>query len=91
MEFEQNRWEHIDAQTGGFVFFVKKYFLHPLKAAISGFVLFFMLILIVKILKYFFISEYDFGIDLFDFIIASAGFILSFIISLLEAIRQKPY
>ena len=91
MEFEQNRWENIEAQTGGFLFYLKKYVFSPLKSAISGFVLFFMLILVIKILKYFFVSSYDFGIELFDFIIASAGFILSFLFALLEAIRNRPY
>ncbi len=91
MEFEQNRWENIEAQAGGFFYLLKKYFFRPLKSAISGFVLFFMLILLIKILKYFFINEYEFNIEIFDFIIASAGFILSYLFSILELTRYKSF
>ncbi len=91
MEFEQNRWNNIEAQAGGFIYKLKKYLFRPLKSAISGFVLFFILILSIKILKYFFITEYDFNIEIFDLIIAFAGFILSYLFALLEITRYKKF
>lgn len=75
--------------TGELKSFLNLYVLHPLKGGLWGFVIFFVLLLMVKYLGYVIGSQNEFLVDQTDLILSMVGFVLVFLIRLLENFKEK--
>lgn len=69
--------------------FLSLYVLHPLRGGLWGFLIFFVLLLMVKYLGYFIGSQNEFLVDETDLILSMVGFILVFLIRFLENFKEK--
>ncbi len=68
---------------------LKCFMYQPVCSGILGFILFFSVIFIVKLLSYFIGSLSSFSFDIYDLILAGLGFILSFLIKFLNNYKQS--
>ncbi len=67
---------------------LKNYVLNPIKLGIFGFMAFFSILLVTKIVSYWIGTYEDFSIDLNDALLSAVGFILVFLIKFLENFKE---
>ncbi|MBA4405643.1 hypothetical protein C0389_00030 [bacterium] len=67
---------------------MKSFFIRPCANGLCGFILFFLLILLMKFLQQIFGTERAISIELEDILLSAIGFILLFLIAFLKNFRQ---
>jgi hypothetical protein len=68
---------------------LKNYILLPLKSGIFGFAIFITILLVVKLFSYLFGTYSYFAIEISDIELSGIGFVLLFLIRLLENFKEK--
>lgn len=68
---------------------LKCFMYQPICSGILGFILFFSIIFIVKLLSYMIGTQSNLAFDSYDLILAGLGFILSFLIKFLNNLKEK--
>jgi len=67
---------------------MKRYFFIPTKAGIFGFITFFAILSVTKYLSYLIGTQLNFDIMIDDVLLSSIGFLLAFLIKILENLKQ---
>ncbi len=67
---------------------MKRYFFIPAKAGIFGFITFFVILSATKYLSYLIGTQSSFSIMIDDVLLSSIGFLLAFLIKILENLKQ---
>ena len=69
--------------------FLLNYVFQPIKSGIIGFSTFFTILILTKLLSYFIGTRDLFSVDIEDVLLSSIGFVLVFLIRLLENFKEK--
>ncbi len=68
---------------------ISKFVFSPLKAGIGGFAAFFTILILTKLFAYLMGIQNIFEVDVYDLLLSTIGFILSFLIRFLENFKEK--